>query len=290
VASELGRWIEGLKVLKVVGGRRRRDDLEGLSKGPQFVVGTPGRVLDMIQNHSHAFPTDYLKILCLDEADEMLSRGFKDAIFDIGEYLPQNIQVCLFSATMPEDVRRLTGTLLRNPVEILVKSGQLTLDGIAQYYIYLDHEDWKFETLCDLYEDVSISQAIIFANSKQRVERLASLFNDRHFTVSFIHGGLTQDVRSLRMKEFKAGATRVMISTELLARGIDCQEVQVVINYDLPRDSENYIHRIGRSGRFGRKGVALNFVTPQDEHIIHNLQQFYQTKIEELPQDVHAIF
>jgi len=244
----------------------------------------------MISNFADAFPTSSLKVLCLDEADEMLSRGFKDAMYEIFQYMPQDIQMCLFSATMPVEVRELTASFMRDPVEILVKSGQLTLDGIGQYFVDVQEEAYKLDTLCDLYQDISISQAIIFVNSQKKADHLADQLIDRHFTVSVIHGGYSSEERQLRMKEFKAGASRVMISTDLLARGIDCYEVQVVINFDLPREYETYIHRIGRSGRFGRKGVALNFVTQHDEYVIHGLQKFYSTVITELPRDLAEVF
>jgi len=137
---------------------------------------------------------------------------------------------------------------------------------------------------------MSIAQAVIFVNSRKRCEDLYQDLTSRDFTVSLIHGGMSSDERALTMKEFKSGASRIMISTDLLARGIDCQEVSVVINYDLPFDSENYIHRIGRSGRYGRKGVAINFATRRDAHVIHDLQDFYKTNIHELPMDLESVF
>jgi len=290
VAESLARWIPGLQVLKVIGGRSRRSDIQGLQGGAQFIVGTPGRVYDLLQNGRGAFPPDYLKVLCLDEADEMLSRGFHDAMYDIFQYMPRDIQICLFSATMPQEIKEMTKKFMRDPVKILVKAGQLTLDGIAQYYLDCEHNDNKLDWLCGLYKDMSISQAVIFVNSRRRCEDLYHDLTYKGFTVSLIHGGMSSDERSLTMKQFKSGSSRIMISTDLLARGIDCQEVSVVINYDLPFDMENYIHRIGRSGRFGRKGVAINFATNRDAHVIRDLQSFYNTKIEELPMDLEQIF
>lgn len=290
VALRLTEWIEGVHILKAVGGRQRRLDYEGLRKGAHFIVGTPGRVFDLLANGQGAFATKSLQILCLDEADELLSRGFKEAMYDIFQHMPATIQVCLFSATMPVEVRRLSEKFLQNPAKILVKSGQLTLDGIAQFYINLEQDGHKTDCLCDLYQDISISQAVIFANTQVTVERLFRDLTERDFTVSYIHGGMDQQERALRMKEFKAGASRIMISTDLLARGIDVQDVSVVINYDLPFDQENYIHRIGRSGRFGRKGIAINFVTNNDVHILRGLEEFYSTVIEELPSDLATVF
>merc|ERR1719204_905738 len=290
VAESLAQWIPGLKILKVIGGRSRRSDIQGLQGGAQFIVGTPGRVYDLLQNGRGAFPPDYLKVLCLDEADEMLSRGFHDAMYDIFQYMPRDIQICLFSATMPQEIKEMTKKFMRDPVKILVKAGQLTLDGIAQYYLDCEHNDNKLDWLCGLYKDMSISQAVIFVNSRRRCEDLYHDLTYKGFTVSLIHGGMSSDERSLTMKQFKSGSSRIMISTDLLARGIDCQEVSVVSNYDLPFDAENYIHRIGRSGRFGRKGVAINFATNRDAHVIHDLKSFYNTNIEELPMDLDAVF
>jgi len=290
VASRLAEWIEGVNILKVIGGRQRRQDYEGLRRGAQFVVGTPGRVFDLLENGGGAFSTDYLQVLCLDEADEMLSRGFKDSMYDIFQHMPMSIQVCLFSATMPVEVRELSKKFLRNPAKILVKAGQVTLDGIAQYYVDCGHERYKFDVLCDLYEEISISQAVIFVNTKSGVETLYRDLTSKNHTASYIHGGMSQQERSLRMKEFKAGASRIMISTDLLARGIDVQDVSVVINFDLPYEKENYIHRIGRSGRYGRKGVAINLLTQKDAHVLRNLEEFYRTKVDELPGDLATVF
>jgi len=261
-----------------------------LRRGAQFIVGTPGRVFDLLENGNGAFSTRNLKVLCLDEADEMLSRGFKDAMYDIFQHMPSDIQVCLFSATMPIEVRNLSEKFLQNPAKILVKSGQLTLDGIAQYYVDCGQEQHKFDVLCDLYQDISISQAVIFANTQARVERLYNDLTSNNFTASCIHGGLSSHDRAIRMKEFKNGASRIMISTDLLARGIDVQDVSVVINYDIPYEKESYIHRIGRSGRFGRKGVAINLVTGRDAHAVRGIEEFYTTAIEELPGDLATVF
>jgi len=290
VASKLSEWLEGINVLKVTGGRQRRKDYEGLRNGAQFVVGTPGRVYDLLENGRGAFSTDMLKVLCLDEADEMLSRGFKESVYDIFQHMPPTVQVCLFSATMPIEVQRLSENFLQNPAKILVKSGQLTLDGIAQYYVNVDQKRWKFGVLCDLYQDISISQAVIFANTQREVERLYNDLTTENFTVSYIHGGMDQQERTLRMREFKTGASRIMISTDLLARGIDIQDVSVVINYELPFEKENYIHRIGRSGRYGRKGVAINLLTNEDVRTLRDIEEFYTTVVEELPADLSQVF
>merc|ERR1719386_434288 len=222
----------------------------------------------------------------LDEADEMLSRGFKDQIYDIFKTLPANVQVCLFSATMPPEILDLTSKFMRDPVQILVKKDELTLEGIRQFYIGIEKEDWKLDTLCDLYETLTITQAIIYCNKRRKVDWLAEKMGKRDFTVSIMHADLDQEERELVMREFRSGSSRVLISTDLLARGIDVQQVSLVINYDLPGNTENYLPRIGRSGRFGRKGVAINFVTNNDVRTMKDLEKYYHTQIEEMPMDI----
>jgi len=267
-----------------IGGTSVKDDIERLREGQHVVVGTPGRVYDMLgKRHLRA---DELKIFVLDEADEMLSRGFKDQIYDIFRTLPPEVQVCLFSATMPNEILELTTKFMRNAVRILVKTDELTLEGIRQFYVAIEKEDWKLDTLCDLYETLTITQAIIYCNTRRKVDFLANELTKRDFTVSIMHADLDQRERDLIMREFRSGSSRVLISTDLLARGIDVQQVSLVINYDLPQNMENYLHRIGRSGRFGRKGVAINFVTNQDVRMMKDIERHYHTQIEEMPMDI----
>ena len=186
---------------------------------------------------------DNLKMFVLDEADEMLSRGFKDQIYELFQLLPPAVQVVLLSATMPEEVLEVTKSFMNNPIQILVKRDELTLEGIKQFFIGVEKEEWKFDTLSDLYETVSVTQAVIFTNTKRKVEWLAAAMKERDFTVSSLHGDMEQKERALIMKEFRSGSSRVLITTDLLARGIDVQQVSLVINYDLPTNKENYIHR-----------------------------------------------
>jgi translation initiation factor 4A len=222
----------------------------------------------------------------LDEADEMLSRGFKDQIYDVFRTLNENIQVILLSATMPAEVLDVTKRFMRDPIRILVKKEELTLEGIRQFYIEVEQEEWKLDTLCDLYETLTITQAVIFCNTRRKVEWLTEKMHARDFTVSAIHGDMEQGQRDVIMREFRSGSSRVLITTDLLARGIDVQQVSLVINYDLPTNRENYIHRIGRGGRFGRKGVAINFMTVEDRRTLKDIETFYNTQIEEMPMNV----
>jgi translation initiation factor 4A len=215
-----------------------------------------------------------------------MQRGFTEQIYDIFQLLPQSTQVVLLSATMPQDVLEVTTKFMRDPVRILVKKQELTLEGIKQFYIAVEKEEWKLDTLSDLYETVTITQAVIFCNTRRKVDWLTDKLTARDFTVSAMHGDMEQSQRDVIMKEFRSGSSRVLIATDLLARGIDVQQVSLVINYDLPANRENYIHRIGRGGRFGRKGVAINFVTADDVRMMREIEQFYSTQIEEMPMNV----
>jgi len=267
-----------------VGGTSTKVDRDLLSKGIQVVVATPGRVFDMIKRG--ALRMGQLKLFVLDEADEMLSKGFRDQIYDVFQELPRDVQVCLFSATMPEEVLEVSTKFMRNPIRILVKAEEVTLEGIKQFYVSVEKEQWKLDTLVDLYETMTITQAIIYANTRRKVEWLAEELAKRDHTVSHMHGDMGADDRELVMREFRSGSSRVLITTDLLARGIDVQQVSLVINYDLPLVKENYIHRIGRSGRFGRKGVGINFITEEDVRAMREIESFYHTQINEMPMDV----
>lgn len=267
-----------------IGGTNVKEDMKKLEQGSQIVVGTPGRVSDMLSRK--AFNPKSIKLFVLDEADEMLSRGFKEQIHDVFTKMPYNIQVILLSATMPQDVLDVTKKFMRDPIRILVKKEELTLEGIKQFYIMVGREDWKLETLCDIYQTLTITQAVIFCNTRRKVDWLTQQMHAKDFTVSAMHGDMDQKEREVIMREFRSGSSRVLITTDLLARGIDVQQVSLVINYDLPNNRENYIHRIGRGGRFGRKGVAINFVTDDDKRTLHDIETFYNTQINEMPQNV----
>ncbi|VAI43675.1 unnamed protein product [Triticum turgidum subsp. durum] len=274
----------GVKVHACVGGTSVREDQRILASGVHVVVGTPGRVFDMLRRQS--LRPDNIKMFVLDEADEMLSRGFKDQIYDIFQLLPSKIQVGVFSATMPPEALEITRKFMNKPVRILVKRDELTLEGIKQFYVNVEKEEWKLDTLCDLYETLAITQSVIFVNTRRKVDWLTDKMRGRDHTVSATHGDMDQNTRDIIMREFRSGSSRVLITTDLLARGIDVQQVSLVINYDLPTQPENYLHRIGRSGRFGRKGVAINFVTREDERMLFDIQKFYNVVIEELPANV----
>jgi len=283
VVLAIGDYLE-VKCHACIGGTLVRDDISKLESGVHVVVGTPGRVYDMLCRR--VLRPDSIRVFVLDEADEMLSRGFKDQIYDIFQVLPSRVQVGLFSATMPAEALEITQRFMNEPSKILVKRDELTLEGIRQFYVNVEREDWKLDTLVDLYDTLNITQAVIFCNTRRKVDWLTDKLRAKEFTVSSTHGELTQKERDVILNEFRTGSSRVLITTDLLARGIDVQQVSLVINYDLPRNLENYIHRIGRSGRFGRKGVAINFVTAEDVRNLRDLEQFYNTSVEEMPANI----
>ena len=274
----------GIKTALIMGGTKLDKNFRLLDSGAQVIIGTPGRVFDMIKRF--ALRTDELKSFILDEADEMLSRGFKEQIYEIFQFIPKSSQVCLFSATMPINALELTEKFMNDPVRILVKKDELTLEGIKQYFLGLEQESWKIATLCDLYEKLSISQSIIFANSRRKVDYIREQLQNENHAVECIHGDMSQQERNNIMESFRDGKLRILITTDIIARGIDVQQVSIVINYDIPRFREVYIHRIGRSGRYGRKGIAINFVTEREYDQLKEIMQFYSTEMEPLPENI----
>ncbi|XBH81943.1 hypothetical protein VPH35_107424 [Triticum aestivum] len=283
VMQAVGNFMS-VSVHACVGGKSIGEDIRKLESGVHVVSGTPGRVCDMIKRRT--LRTRAIKLLVLDEADEMLSRGFKDQIYDVYRYLPPELQVVLISATLPHDILEITSKFMTDPVRILVKRDELTLEGIKQFFVAVEKEEWKFDTLCDLYDTLTITQAVIFCNTKRKVDWLTERMRTNNFTVSAMHGDMPQKERDAIMSEFRGGMTRVLITTDVWARGLDVQQVSLVINYDLPNNRELYIHRIGRSGRFGRKGVAINFVRKDDIRILRDIEQYYSTQIDEMPMNV----
>ena len=284
VIKDLSSYMK-INVLSVVGGTNVRKCQDDLRKEPHVIVGTPGRILDMIQKQF--LYTKDLKLLIFDEADEILSYGFKENIYNIIQYIPKDTQICIYSATMPPEVLDLTDKFMNQPERILVQKENLTLDGIIQFYINVKVNEWKFETLIDIYDTINVSQCIIYINSKNKLMEINDRLKEKGFPVECIHGELSGDLRKNIMDDFKSGKLRILLSTDLLSRGIDIQQLSLVINYDLPREKETYIHRIGRSGRYGRKGVSINFVTDRDMEQQNEIQSYYNTKIEEMPQNIN---
>ncbi|AGO14201.1 AaceriAER408Wp [[Ashbya] aceris (nom. inval.)] len=288
VVRNLGDYMN-VVALACTGGKALQQDISKINKGCHVVSGTPGRVLDMIKRR--IVNTRHVKMLVLDEADELLSEtlGFKQQIYDIFTKLPSSVQVVVVSATMSKDVLEVTKKFMSDPVKILVKRDEVSLEGIKQYHVNVDKEEWKFDTLCDLYDSLTITQCVIFCNTKKKVDWLSHKLIQNNFAVASIHGDMKQDDRDKVMSDFRSGSSRVLISTDVWARGIDVQQVSLVINYDLPELLENYIHRIGRSGRFGRKGVAINFITREEAAKLKSIEKHYSIKIKPMPADIDSL-
>ena len=282
VINKISSFMPDIKITGVIGGKKlNNNDV----RTAQVIIGTPGRVGDMIRRNNVCMKT--VKMFILDEADQMLNIGFKDQIIDILEYVPKESQIAIYSATMPNSILDITDKFMNNPTKILVQKNELTLDGIAQFYIACDTEKDKFDILCDLYHTLILSQSMVYCATKRKVEWLTQQLEESGFPISKIHSDMTQDTRDAIMTSFRKGQTRILITTDLLARGIDVQGVCLVINYDLPNNKQNYIHRIGRTGRHGRKGIAINFaLTNQDYRKLNELEKFYGTEIVEMPENI----
>lgn len=287
VVVRLSVYIKNLRTQVLIGGTSANMDKFNMDKiKPQLVIGCPGKINDMLRRNF--LNTSHIKIIILDEADEMLSLGFKEQVYNVFQYMPNDVQVGLFSATMPVDLLQLSEKFMRDPVKVLVKAEMLSLEGISQYYIALDGEQSeidhiKVETLKDLFGDISVSLCIIYCNSVKRAEDLYTAMLMDNFAVCCIHSNMDKDKRTQNFNNFKNGKYRVLISTNVTARGIDIQQVSTVINFDVPNSVETYLHRIGRSGRWGRKGYGINFMTKKDVKYIKQIEEYYHTQIKELP-------
>ena len=270
------------------GGTPIREDIRAIENGAQFIVGTPGRIYDLMNRN--ILKTENVKTLILDEADQMLEDRFYKQVMCILEIgFPKTTHVALFSATMPQEVIDVANKLLVNPVRILLPPEEVSLSGIKQYYVDTEKEDWKYEALCDIYKQLNINQALIYCNKRQKAEWLADKLSSDGYPLLCIHGEMENNERRRRMEEFRTGKVRVLISTDLLARGIDVQQVSLVINFELPMNRENYIHRIGRSGRFGKKGVAINLLSESEKKTKEEIEKHYGTLMEELPLNLGSI-
>ena len=287
VASAIGSAMK-LKVLCAVGGNSLRDDIRCLEEGAQFIVGTPGRVFDLVNRN--VLDRSEMRVLIMDEADQMLEDLFYKQVMCILEKgFPTTTTVALFSATMPDKVVEVANKILNDPVRILIPPTAVRLEGIQQFYINLDREDHKFECVCDLYKHLNITQAVIFCNKRQKAEMLAEKMGAQGYPITCLHGELEKGERARRMEQFIKGATRVMIATDIIARGIDVQQISLVINYELPTNTENYVHRIGRAGRYGRKGTTINLLLPEEEAAMTDISTLYGMSLERFPEDTSKL-
>jgi translation initiation factor 4A len=282
VVSNLGSFMSGLKIQTLFGGSSIEEGSSFSSRNvPHIICGCPGRVQDMMRRDRISSKT--IKVIILDEADEMLSSGFKEQVYNIFQYLNSDVQVCLFSATLPDGINTIIEKIMRNPIRICVKREQLTLEGIAQYYIAVNDDREKYTTLKSIFSFITLSHTIIYCNSIKRVQDLYEAMCEDGFPVCRIHSNMDKSERDKAFNDFRSGNSRVLISSNVTARGIDIQQVSVVINFDLPKCVHNYLHRIGRSGRWGRKGVGINFITRRDIMQIKKIEEHYSTQINEMP-------
>ena len=285
VFESIGTMMDGLKVQRLYGGSVIEEGSSFSNKNiPHVICGCPGRVHDMLRRNR--ISSKKIKKVIIDEADEMLSSGFKDQVYNIFQYFNNDVQVILVSATLPESINSIIDKIMRDPVKISVKREMLTLEGIKQFYIAVDDDRQKYATLKDLFSYLSVSQCIIYCNSIKRVQDLYEAMKEDEFPVCCIHSNMDKSEREIAFTEFKGGKSRVLISSNVTARGIDIQQVSIVINFDLPKCVNTYLHRIGRSGRWGRKGIGINFITRRDLVKLKEIESHYSTQINEMPADL----
>lgn len=282
VATGLSFNIPDIRIKNMMGGTSiREDSVAYRNNPPHLVIGTVGRVLDMILKR--ILKVDDLKLFVLDEADEMLGKGFSEKINTIICNFPKNTQLAFFSATVPENIIRLCDYYMKSPEKILVKKEELSLQCITQYYVAMSDDNMKYEKLKELFSVISINKCIIYCNHVNRVLQLYNEMKKDDFSVSCIHGHMEKSERRQIYQQFCHGETRVLISSDITARGLDVQQVSIVINFDITPNIHTYLHRIGRSGRWGRKGWAINFITKYDVPIVREIESHYKILIEELP-------
>lgn len=284
VANEISKYTE-YKIACCIGGTNIKKNISDL-KNANLVIGTLGRIAHMQSINKINYNT--IKVLVFDEADNILSFGYSEKINELLNLL-ENSQKCLISATMTKEVFDITKKYLDNPHKVLLKNNQVAVKAILQFYHNVEIEDYKFDTLLDLYNILSTSQTIIFCNTIRKVTWLDEKLNENNFSITTIHGQMDQEERNQIVEDFRNGKTRLLLTTDLLARGIDIPDVSLVINYDLPKSKETYIHRIGRSGRFGKKGVSITLVKMHDHSDVRNLNKLknqYKIDIKELPHNI----
>lgn len=272
-----------IKTHACIGGSNIKDDVEGLQQGCHLIIGTPGRVLNMLATKN--ITMESIKLIVIDEADEMFNNGFNEQLNNIFHYnIPETTQLAIFSATITKEVLSLVKSFMNDPIEILYEPEKLTLNGIQQFFVKADKDDYKLDIIIDLYSKFAIAQTIIFCNSKNRVDILSEKLSHKQFVVSSMHASMNMETRNHIIKDFRMGNIKILITTDILARGIDVQGVSFVINFDLPlKNKENYLHRIGRSGRYGRKGVSINIVNEREYFQMMVIQDYYKTAIDPLP-------
>jgi ATP-dependent RNA helicase DeaD len=271
--------VKRVRVLPIYGGQDIERQIRALKKHPHIIVGTPGRLIDHINRKT--LRLEHVHTVVLDEADEMLNMGFIDDIEAILSNVPKQRQTLLFSATMPEPIRRIAERFMNDPELVKVKTKEMTVPNIQQYYLEVQ-EKKKFDILTRLLDIQAPELAIVFGRTKRRVDELAEALNLRGYAAEGIHGDLSQAKRLSVLRKFKEGAIEILVATDVAARGLDISGVTHVYNFDIPQDPESYVHRIGRTGRAGKTGVAITFVTPREIGQLHNIERTTKRKMERM--------
>ena len=285
VATNLAKYTN-YKIAKCVGGTDVNNNRNEL-KSSSLVIGTLGRIYHMITEKK--INIHKVKFMVLDEADELLADGVSEKLQNVFDKAPSGIQIVLISATMSLNMFNASKKFTHEPIKVLLKNNEVIVDLISQFYLDVETEELKFDTLLDLYNLVSTSQAIIFCNTIRKVEWLEQNLKQNNFPITVIHSNMNQTERDNVVKDFRDGKTRLLLTTDLLSRGIDIPQVNMVINYDLPMSKETYVHRIGRCGRFDKKGVAITMVKmsdPTDVKTFNKMKHFYKMDIKEMPESI----
>ena len=281
VADEVRKFLkyqEGIKTIAIYGGQDIETQIRMLKKGVQIVIGTPGRVMDHLRRKT--LKLDNVKMCVLDEADEMLNMGFEEDIETILKDVPSERQTVLFSATMNKRIMEITKKYLKNPKKVKIQAEELTVNEIEQISIQVK-EAMKSEALMRLIEVYRPQKAIVFCNTKKRVDDLIEVLKQNHFKAEALHGDIKQTVRERIMKRMRNGEFQILVATDVVARGIDIQDVEFVLNYDVPQEEEYYVHRIGRTGRNGNTGKAVTFVVGKEKSKLQSIKKYSNAKIKE---------
>lgn len=282
VAEELNKigQFKGVRTLPIYGGQEIDRQIRALKKRPQVIVATPGRLMDHMRRKT--IRLNDIKMVILDEADEMLNMGFVEDIETILQEVPETRQTLLFSATMPQQIQNLAQRFMRNPEVIRIKAKEVTVANIEQNYIEVQ-EKQKFDVLCRLLDIQSPELAIVFGRTKRRVDELSEALSKRGYSAEGIHGDLTQSKRDSVLRQFKEGTIEILVATDVAARGLDISGVTHIYNFDIPQDPESYVHRIGRTGRAGKSGLAMTFVTPREIAQLRLIEQITRRKMVRKP-------
>ena len=284
VISNLNNFLN-YKIKLLIGGNML--ETNDLNKN-HIIICTPGKLISMI--NSNKLSLNKLKMLVIDEADEMLDdkAGFINQIKMIVNNISKETQIVITSATLKYNTLNITEKFMNNPLKLIIKNNELTLEGISQFYVLLNSDNVKLDCLMDIYSSICVSSTIIFCNSKKKAQWLSDQLKIKNFAVKCIHGDIEQRERDIIYKDFQRGVFRIIISTDIWSRGIDINSVGFVVNFDLPYKKESYIHRIGRSGRYGKKGVAINFINDKEYHQLKRIEEYYSTQIFEMPVNIES--